>query len=110
MKNLWEVDETSEKDYEDVSEIETGNDINEEFSVEEDVDMDVLIFRMCDLRLETIELKLSMIFENVKVMRNTIKLYGLRHGKHMKYKRNEKERIHMCCNNVGCHWELFSRK
>lgn len=83
MENVFEAGDSIGKDNpNDVNDMKTENDVSEE-EVEKEVDMDVPVFKKSDLSLETIELKLSMIFEDVEVVRNSIKLYGLKHGRHM---------------------------
>ncbi|KAM7510789.1 hypothetical protein LguiB_009664 [Lonicera macranthoides] len=53
--------------------------------------------------------KLGMIFKDRKEVKEAIKVYSIKHGKEIKFKKNESSRIRAVCRD-GCPWLLFASK
>jgi hypothetical protein len=56
------------------------------------------------------DIKLKQKFPSIKMFRETVKMYNVRRGKDVRFKRNERRKCIVVCRDPKCHYRVYGRQ
>lgn len=60
--------------------------------------------------LDDPDIKLKQKFPDIKMFREAVKMYNVRRGKDIRFKRNERRKCIVVCRDPNCHYRVYGRQ